>query len=525
MSLQPKDQSFWICQLDPENMGDWQQGNLDTRAQTLGIKGWIVPLHVDHQGNLVKSIWNHQNNRLLSAPCIKLQYPLSPSQEIKLASQLKEWWQDKKTLNIMGRRFFILSDIHNLSNAYFSLKRLKLSFADTWIVGAENEWVSQKDINNFDYSIQAIQRGAKQKPANYLQNLKNSHHEIKIDGLSIPSVKALTRKEDPLWRNASASRYRQWVRQACAWSRVRYLKQKEAPLYIDSWEGHQRWWKQETTTNEVNTIITESLVEQEPVIHAWGDRQSNNIAIIIHGFYVDKLQDILSIMPPGGHQNGIPDLDLYVSTPLNRIEEVKKILAQQGWARVYLCGVNNRGRDIAPFLLNLLPEALRIGHHSFVKLHTKKSLHLKKGNDWSNHLINSLINRSFLSKLNDAIEKDLELGLFAPAGTLLRSSIALGCNADHLITLLEKMQWDGAWALAQSYVAGSMMAGRLSTMKPLERLELTLDNFETELGQTDGTLAHALERLISWQYAKQGLTIQTLPGESLSVPEFGFGWV
>ena len=127
--------------------------------------------------------------------------------------------------------------------------------------------------------------------------------------------------------------------------------------------------------------------------------------------------------------------------------------------------------------------------------------------------------------MNEAIEKDPKLGLFAPPGTLLKTSIALGCNADHLQMLLEKMQWDGAWALAQAYVAGSMMAGRLSTMKSMEQLDLTIENFETEKGQTDGTLAHALERLISWQYANQGLAIKIVPGNSPSVPEFGFGWV
>jgi len=108
---------------------------------------------------------------------------------------------------------------------------------------------------------------------------------------------------------------------------------------------------------------------------------------------------------------------------------------------------------------------------------------------------------------------------------LLKSSVALSRNVDHLQTLLEKKQWNGAWALRQSYVAGSMMAGRLSAMKALEQLQLTLDDFEPEQGQTDGTLAHALERMISWAYANQGLTITMLPGESQSVPQFGFGWV
>ena len=46
-----------------------------------------------------------------------------------------------------------------------------------------------------------------------------------------------------------------------------------------------------------------------------------------------------------------------------------------------------------------------------------------------------------------------------------------------------------------------------------------------EQGQTDGTLAHTLECVISWQYANQELMIKTLPGETEFVPQFGFHWV
>lgn len=63
---------------------------------------------------------------------------------------------------------------------------------------------------------------------------------------------------------------------------------------------------------------------------------------------------------------------IYISVHLLiQIEESTKVLATLRWPKVYLCGVNNRGRDIAPFLLDLLPEALRTGHLTFDKVHTK----------------------------------------------------------------------------------------------------------------------------------------------------------
>ena len=525
MNSQSKNDNFWICRLGPANIADWNSGFLDHKAKALGINGWIVPLMIDREANLIKSVWNHQNHCLLAAPWINVQHPLSPTQEIKLASQLKTWWNNKTTLKIMGQRFLVLSGIKNLSHTVFSLKRLKLSFPNTLIVGEEDEWISQQNQDSIDLIIQSNLKGSKNKPVNYLQNLRKAHHEMNPHRLWIPAVNGLTPEEEPLWRNASAKHYCQWLLQSSAWSRIRYLEHREAPLFINSWSSHQRWWNPESEKKSVHICHQAQLPRDQVVTHSWGKRERGNIAIMIHGYYLDRLINILNMMSRRDRNNGVPDLDLYVSTPYSQFEKVKNILINQSWSRVYLCGVSNRGRDIAPFILNLLPEALRTGHHSFVKLHTKKSPHLKGGIDWSDHLVNSLLNKKFLSKLNDNIENEPHLGLFAPAGTLLNSSVGLGYNVDHLQLLLRKTRWNSAWALSQNYIAGSMMSGRLSTMKALEDLELSIDDFEPEQGQTDGTLAHALERLISWQYANQDLTIKTIPSESPSVPQFGFGWV
>ena len=524
MSFSSKSRNFWICRLGTHNIAAWSSGLLDQKAKSLGIKGWIAPLTVDHDGNLIKSSWNHQDSCLPSAPWINVQYPLSPSQEINLTSQLKRWWSAKKTLTIMGQEFLVLSGIQNLSHTDFAIKRLKLSFPNTLIVGEEDEWSSQRHQDSVDCIIQTNLKGSKDQPVNYLQNLKKAHHGMNPHRLWIPSVSGVTAEQEPLWRNASPHHFVQWLLQSSAWSRLRYLEYREAPLCINNWDSHQRWYDQEIARQSRTTNRQDQSAEEQAVIHAWGNKSKKNIAIMVHGYYLDKLDSLLNGLPPGGNKNGIPNLDLYVSTPNSQVELAKKILIKQGWPRVYLCGVSNRGRDIAPFLLNLLPEALRIGHQAFVKLHTKQSPHLKGGVNWSDHLINNLLDSKFLSKLNDDLNKDSQLGLIAPAGTLFKSSVALGSNADHLQMLLEKKQWNGAWALRQTYVAGSMMAGRLSAMEAIEQLQLTLGDFEPEQGQTDGTLAHALERMICWNYANQGLTITTLPGESQSVPQFGFGW-
>ncbi|MDA7685544.1 rhamnan synthesis F family protein [bacterium] len=182
---------------------------------------------------------------------------------------------------------------------------------------------------------------------------------------------------------------------------------------------------------------------------------------MLHGHYLDKLETMLARLPAGGDCQGWPGLDIYVSTPLEQLDQVERLLRQQGWPRVHLVGVANRGRDIAPFLLELFPAALQQGHSAFVKLHTKVSPHLQKGDDWGEHLVDALLDPELLRELPERLRQHPSLGLLVPPGTLLPMSVALRANEQHLERLLHNQNWSGHWAAQQSYAAGSMVCGRL----------------------------------------------------------------
>jgi lipopolysaccharide biosynthesis protein len=76
--------------------------------------------------------------------------------------------------------------------------------------------------------------------------------------------------------------------------------------------------------------------------------------------------------------------------------------------------------------------------------------------------------------------------------------------------------------LQQAFIAGSMMAGRLEALKPIADFSLNLADFEPEQGQTDGTLAHALERWLCCTAAREGWHLGELPGDTRAVPGFGY---
>ena len=138
----------------------------------------------------------------------------------------------------------------------------------------------------------------------------------------------------------------------------------------------------------------------------------------VHGFYLDGLAEMLRDLPRA-------DIDLYVSTPHWQFSAMAALLRQQRWPRVRLFAVPNRGRDLAPFLLQMLPVARAAGHRSFIKLHTKSSPHLSEGQDWAAHLVDSLLDPVVVEKLL----REPVSGLLAPAGTLVPITLQLHNNA------------------------------------------------------------------------------------------------
>ena len=522
------DSADWIALLARDERAAWQRGDFDSTARRLGVTGWIVPLVVCADGGLAER-FQPGGGLLPAAPILQLKSPLTPKAELHLVNQLRRWWQHPLALRLWGRPLLVLQGAASLSHPGFALKRLRLMAPGLLVFSRDPGSVQQVMGQGFDGQIQGLSPGSIQSPPNYLQQLRSAHHRMEPEGLWLPAVQALSPAHEPLWFQGTAAAYQEWLLQATAWSRLRFLGQKCAPVWIENWQGHQRWWADDAVQRLSSGLAAApegaKADQRAAEKRCWGECQSRHVAVMVHGFYLEKLTAMLRRLPAGGGQQGLPGLDLYVSTPLGQLDEAEALLRDLGWPRVQLVGTANRGRDIAPFLLELLPAAIKQGHTAFVKLHTKASLHLQKGEDWGQHLVDALLHPRLLATLTQTLQRDPSLGLLAPAGTVLPISVALQTNAQHLQALLQSLGWSGQWALQQSFVAGSMMAGRLQALKPLIDLPLTLDHFEADAGQTDGTLAHALERWISLVVADQRLRLEEIPGAEVAVPRFGYGWI
>ncbi len=97
--------------------------------------------------------------------------------------------------------------------------------------------------------------------------------------------------------------------------------------------------------------------------------------------------------------------------------------------------------------------------------------------------------------------------MVGPSTHILPMHLYYGANALTVMHLAQEMGIPSPKLRGLNFVAGSMFIARTSALKPLLVLNLTPDLFEPENNQTDGTMAHAVERAFSIGLIKSGLQL------------------
>lgn len=168
--------------------------------------------------------------------------------------------------------------------------------------------------------------------------------------------------------------------------------------------------------------------------------------------------------------------------------------------------VANRGRDIAPLLVTFRDEILAldvIGH-----IHTKKSLYTgSEQSAWRRHLLDTLLGSSErIARLLGLLQADPEIGIVYPE-TFANFPVWGHTWLSNLDACRELGARLGIAVEANRYLdfpAGSMFWARVDALRPLYALGLDIEDFPPEQGQTDGTVQHAVERLLVALARRQG---------------------
>ncbi|MEH6719914.1 MAG: rhamnan synthesis F family protein [Aurantimonas endophytica] len=214
-------------------------------------------------------------------------------------------------------------------------------------------------------------------------------------------------------------------------------------------------------------------------------------AAVIHAYYPDLVPEILRYI------RNVPfPIDLFISTDT---EEKKAVIekALEGWVsgsaevRVF----PNRGRDIAPKIVGFADVYDR--YEFVVHLHSKASLHDAKLAPWRRYLYETLLGSpAIVASVMEAFDKQPSIGLAAPQHyDYIRRWLGWENNFAQARRVAARMGVSLSPEQALDFPSGSMFWARSAALKPILDMNLSFADFPDEADQTDGTLAHVIERL------------------------------
>lgn len=227
--------------------------------------------------------------------------------------------------------------------------------------------------------------------------------------------------------------------------------------------------------------------------------KEQNIALHIHVYYPELLQEIIRRV----NQNQTHP-DIFISVPNNDVKEHTIKIAHEysgDVKKVFI--VPNRGRDIGPFITDIGKDLLRdykiIGH-----VHTKKTsgFDIEIIDRWRNFLLENLLGGTY--KMADIIinrmTMDESIGLVFPDNP---GVVGWDKNLPIAKQLAEKLHINPLPKYF-NFPVGTMFWARVEAIRPLFKLNLTYEDYPEEPLPCDGTILHAIERLLPFIAMKEG---------------------
>ena len=264
----------------------------------------------------------------------------------------------------------------------------------------------------------------------------------------------------------------------------------------------------ENTSSEVakKDLIEATTLTELPNDLAWEQRllHSPCIAIQVHAFYPELFKEIC---------NGLANIpfpyDLYVTTTeKHKATYILDYLNKHNTAANYYVNVvENKGRDVLPFLSQLQPVITQYDY--ICHLHTKRSLHNDIGKSWRNYLYENLIgNADQIKKIFYEFESNPKVGLIFPdVPNYIKRMCDWANDKRYAEELMDHMKFDRAFLPEEIiFPAGTMFWARTDALKDLFLLDLNVLNVPDEMDQVDGTVMHAIERVLPYLAEANGYT-------------------
>lgn len=298
-----------------------------------------------------------------------------------------------------------------------------------------------------------------------------------------------------VYMNQSPYLYSRWLENSL--KDVLYSNDDNPLLYINAWNEWAEGAMMEpsshlgyATLNTTARVFNKFKKKPTKVF-----RTTNKLAVIIHLYHIEMwpvIIDRLSFIEER--------FDIHISLQekdanfdFSESEQLKVAI------KIHKYIVPNRGRDVLPFVM-IIQKISDWGYDRILKIHSKKTKHYSNGEEWMIQLLKGLLpDKAMVNSINRILDQN-NTGLIGPSQHIVSLSRHMGANKEQLFYLLQKSFGDERAKDIMNnkslypFVGGTMFWCRMDTLKPLLELNLLPDDFQSEHGQLDGTLAHALER-------------------------------
>ncbi|OYU46889.1 MAG: hypothetical protein CFE31_19385 [Rhizobiales bacterium PAR1] len=327
----------------------------------------------------------------------------------------------------------------------------------------------------------------------------------------MPEWDCTPRRRNPdLFINCAPHRYQGWLEGIGRQTVTNYPPQEQF-IFINAWNEWAEGAYLEPDRKFGYAYLGATARALNNVSGAPRLKQAPKILLGTHLFYTDLVSEFAEQFRhvPAG-------FDLYVTTPHERVEalraELQDLLGDHA-GLITVVGVDNFGRDFAPFILQFLPQTSRYDLCCWT--HSKKSQYEPTYGDWRSYLLENLFGSpGQVSAILEHFEDDPKLGVMSPhAFHAVAGKVEWGSNFKLTAQLLKRIEIEITEDMQPEFPTAAMFWFRPAALAGLLDLKLTRADFEAhaegprdaKTGMiVDGTISHALERMIVYVQRKAG---------------------
>ena len=229
------------------------------------------------------------------------------------------------------------------------------------------------------------------------------------------------------------------------------------------------------------------------------------IAVCVHLYYTELWNEVENLLLQW-------DVPFHLFLTLNREDEALSDRIGKVLVNATILVVENKGRDVRPFLV-LLDQELLSGFDLVCKIHGKKSSdndRIPIFGDVARRaaFLELIASHQQVGRILEVFHKNPKVGIVGPKRFLASSGRksskdVIGQNRPAVNEIAQRMGAIVDDAIFD-FFEGTMFWVRPQALKPLQDLKLSTDFFDLEAGKVDGAPEHALERMFNLVVRRAG---------------------